>query len=426
MNATDARAIVDRHFDERAVKEAVIRIARSRTPQTELYEREPQILRAIRTMYRPAFESFGCDTWIDDYGNLIATQGKDEAGQTVMFMSFAMAWMEGTMSDPWSGEVMDGKPFDIDGEVVWGRGGSEYHPTNAAMLECARIVHESGVDIPGKIIYVVSSGGHSSSSDPVYHIIHNDQLTADLCITVGSPLVVLGNMGRLDLRVKVYGKSVHSGGELEVGLNAIEGGLRALERVEKIMPFPPKGVQDPDMGQGRLSIIGLGSYPFSPGYHDGVGSGGHTLQNLMRIMLDRRLAPGQDVQAAVDEIRDAIGDMTPWRVTFERGALQYPTKHQKDDKIVKSLVEAYKAALDKEPSYGYVDYTIDAGYMNIAGIPTIMFGGIDMRFAHGDTDVTSLPVTYRVAKVLTTWAITNATQELRAKEALPGDSEPAA
>lgn len=349
MNSTEARAIVDRHFDERAVKDAVIRLARTPTPQTELYEREPRILRAIRTMYRPTFESLGCDTWIDDYGNLVATQGNGTAGQTVMFMSFAMAWMEGTMPDPWSGEVLNGKPFDIEGEVVWGRGGSEYHPTNAAMLECARIVHDSGVDIPGKIIYVVSSAGHTSSSDPVYHVIHNDQLTADLCITVGSPFIVLGNMGRLDLRVNIYGKSVHSGGELEVGLNAIEGGLRALERVKKIMPFPPKGVKDPDMGQGRLSTIGLASYPFSPGFHEGVGSGGHTLQNLMRIMLDRRLAPGQDVHSAVEEIRDAIGDMSPWRVTFERGALQYPTKHKKDDPIVESLVGAYNAALDKAP-----------------------------------------------------------------------------
>jgi acetylornithine deacetylase/succinyl-diaminopimelate desuccinylase-like protein len=256
-------------------------------------------------------------------------------------------------------------------------------------------------------MYIVSSAGHSSSSDPVYHIIHNDQLKANLCITVGSPFIVLGNMGRLDLRVQVYGKSVHSGGELAVGLNAIEGGLQALEGVRRIMPFPPGGVKDPDMGQGRLSIIGLASYPFSPGFHEGVGSGGHTLQNLMRIMLDRRLAPGEDVNNAVDEIRTAIGDMSPWRVTFERGALQYPTKHKKDDAIVESLVDAYKASLHKEPRYGYVDYTIDAGYMNMAGIPTIMYGGIDMRLAHGDTDVTNLAVTYEVANVYATWAITN-------------------
>lgn len=47
----------------------------------------------------------------------------------------------------------------------------------------------------------------------------------------------------------------------------------------------------------------------------------------------------------------------------------------------------------------------------MAGIPTIMYGGIDMRFAHGDTDVTNLEVTYEVAKVFTTWAITNTGRE---------------
>lgn len=408
MDGTEARSIVDRHFDQQAIKDTAIRIASTPAPQTELYDREPLILKAIRTMYRPAFEAAGCDTWIDDYGNLIATQGKASGGKTVMFLSYAMGWAEATMPDPWSGEVMDGARFGVEGEVVWGRNGSEWWPTNAAMIETARIIHESGVDIPGLITYVISSGGHTSSSDPVYHLLHNDQLTADLCITPGTKEIVLGNMGRLDLRVNVFGKSVHSGGELAVGLNAIEGGLKAIERLQKIMPKPPGGVTDPDMGAGRLSIIGLASYPFSPGYHNGVGSGGHTLQNLMRFMLDRRLPPGQDVQQAIDEIRDAIGDMSPWRITFERGALQYPSKHSRDDLIITSVADAYRAALGVEPEYRYVDYTIDAGYMNKMGIPTVMFGAIDMRFSHGDTEFTNLNDTYDVARVYTVWALLNA------------------
>ena len=63
------------------------------------------------------------------------------------------------------------------------------------------------------------------------------------------------------------------------------------------MPFPPGGKVDPELGQGRLSLIGLCSYPPRPVFHYGLGSGGHTLQNLMRILLDRRLVPGEDVEA---------------------------------------------------------------------------------------------------------------------------------
>jgi acetylornithine deacetylase/succinyl-diaminopimelate desuccinylase-like protein len=408
MDATQARQIVETHFRALRVRDSVIRIASTPAPQTELYDREPLILRAIRTMYRPAFEAAGCDTWIDDYGNLIATQGEASGGKTVMFMSYAMGWAEATMADPWSGEVMDGSRWGINGEVVWGRNGSEWWPTNAAMIECAQIIHASGTKLPGKVIYVISSGGHTSSSDPIYHLVYNDQISADLCITPGTKEIVLGNMGRLDLRVNVFGKSVHSGGELAVGLNAIEGGLKALDRLKAIIPYPPGGLKDPDMGAGRLSIIGLASYPFSPGYHNGVGSGGHTLQNLMRFMLDRRLPPGQDVQQAVDEIRDAIGDMKPWRLTFERGALQYPSKHTRTDPIIRGLAEAYRAALGAEPAYRYVDYTIDAGYLNKVGIPTVMFGAIDMRFSHGDEEFTNLNDTYDVSKVYTIWALLNA------------------
>jgi len=406
-DAAEARDIVGRHFDAGTVRESVIKIAQTPCPQTELYDREPQILAAIRHYFRPAFEARGCDTWIDDYGNLIAHQGEDAGGPTILFMSYAMAWGIGTMQDPWSGEVLDGREFGVEGEVVWGRGGSEWHPTNAAMLECARIVHESGVKPRGKIVYVISSGGHTSSSDPIYHLVHNDLLRADMCITPGTKEIVLGNMGRLDLRVNVHGKSVHSGGDLSVGSNAIEGGLLALERLQSIMPFPPGGVTDPDMGQGRLSVIGLASYPFSPGYHHGVGSGGHTLQNLMRFLVDRRLPPGQDVGEAIQEIKDAIGDLSPWRVTFEPGALQYPSKHERDSPLIQGVATAYEAALGEAPGYRYVDYTIDAGYLNRAGIPTIMFGAIDMRFCHGDVEFTNLNDTYDISKVFAVWAISN-------------------
>jgi acetylornithine deacetylase/succinyl-diaminopimelate desuccinylase-like protein len=408
LEPSQTREVVDRHFDQQRVKDTVVRIARMPCPQTEMYEREPLLHKAIREYFQPAMEASGCETWIDDYGNLVATQGEGGAGGNIMFLSYVMAWTEGTMLNPWSGEVMDGSRVGVDGEIVWGRGGSEYHGTNAALIECARIIAESGVRIPGRITYVISAAGHTSSSDPVYHLLHNDQLKADLCITVGRPFIVLGNTGRLDLKVNVRGKSVHSGGEIAVGINAIEGGLEAIRRLERIMPFPPQGQEDPELGRGRLSLIGLCSYPPSPGFHQGLGSGGHTLQNLMRILLDRRLVPGESVEAAIAEIQAAVGDLRPWKVSFERGALQYPTKHQKDDRIIQTLADAYRNALGREPEYGYCNETIDAGYLNMNGIPTVMYGTFDMRFAHGDSDHCHLNTVYDVTRVYTNWAIANA------------------
>lgn len=162
------------------------------------------------------------------------------------------------------------------------------------------------------------------------------------------------------------------------------------------------------MGQGRLSVIGVASYPFSPGYHQGIGSGGHTLQNLFRFMLDRRLAPGEDVELALQEIKEAVGDMSPWKVTFERGALHYPWKHAENDPIIRSVAEAYLEALDEAPQFRYVNFTIDAGWMNMSGIPTVMFGAFDLRFSHGDVEFTNLNETCQIAKVYTDWAISNA------------------
>lgn len=403
-NAVEPLELVERFFRPDRVRETAIQMGRTPTPQTELYDREPKLLKAIREFYRPQFEAAGCATFIDDYGNLIATQGSGE-GKKLLFLSYAMDWAEATMPNPWSGEPMDGKPFGVDGEVIWGRGGAEWHPTNVAMIETARIVADSKVPLAGQLIYVISSGGHTSSSDPVYHLLHNDGLTADLCVTPGTKEIVLGNCGRLDLRVNVYGRSVHSGGELSAGSNAIEGGLEALRRLEAIMPYSNVRPRDPEMGQGRLSVIGLASYPFSPGFHNGVGSGGHTLQNCMRFLLDRRLIPGERVDEAISEIRAAVGDLSPWRVTFERGALQYPSKHEADSELIRSLAAAYEQALGESPGFRYVDYTIDAGFMNLSGIPTAMFGAIDLRNCHGDVEFLNLNDTFDITKVYALWAL---------------------
>lgn len=161
------------------------------------------------------------------------------------------------------------------------------------------------------------------------------------------------------------------------------------------------------MGRGRLSVIGMGSYPFSPGFHHGVGSGGHTLQNLMRIMLDRRLVPGEAPEDAIEEIREAIGDI-PWRFTLERSALQLPTKHDRKAAIVQSVAEAYEAIMGEPPEPQYAGYTIDAGYLNKIGIPTIMYGAINMRFAHGDDDHMSVQDVQDLSQSLAFWAVRNA------------------
>jgi len=84
------------------------------------------------------------------------------------------------------------------------------------------------------------------------------------------------------------------------------------------------------------------------------------------------------------------------------------SKLDRNSEIVQSVANAYRSALGEEPKEVYVDYTIDAGYMNMNGIPTIMLGAVDMRFAHGDTEFTNLNDTYDVARIYANWAITNA------------------
>ena len=92
------------------------------------------------------------------------------------------------------------------------------------------------------------------------------------------------------------------------------------------------------------------------------------------LTVDRRLLPGEDPDAALAEIRAAIGDLSPYQMEVAPGALMYPAEVPPDAPIVRALQAAARATLGRELETFYLPNTFDAGYANHVGIPTVMFG----------------------------------------------------
>ena len=157
---------------------------------------------------KPELEEIGIrDIAIDDNMNLIARIRNGGSRGRILWLDYAMSWAAGTMKEPFIGKVLDGKQFGLKGEVVRGRGVSEYKSCTASWISALKTILRSGLELPSEIVYVMSSGGHASQSDCIAHLYFNDHLAADWGVCIGETSIKVGNPGSIDTNLNIHGKT---------------------------------------------------------------------------------------------------------------------------------------------------------------------------------------------------------------------------
>jgi len=133
MDAGTAKRLLEKHLSYEDVKRLTVKLVRHASPQTHLLEAEPQVLALISDVVKPELEQVGLKPSIDEMGNLILhLKGRERSGR-LMLVGYAMCAAPSTMQNPYSGEIVDGAPYKLDGECVWGRGACEQKGSLAAM-----------------------------------------------------------------------------------------------------------------------------------------------------------------------------------------------------------------------------------------------------------------------------------------------------
>ena len=161
------------------------------------------------------------------------------------------------------------------------------------------------------------------------------------------------------LRRGIKGKAAHSSSPGQ-GLSAIEGAQEFLNRLAKLQ-LPGS---HPFLGGRHAIAFQIVYEPVAP----------HTLPEIARIRVDRRLLPGDDVDQAVAEVREAIGDLAPYEVTITRGTHMRPALIDPQHHGVQALTEAHRRVYSQDPETYYGQGSFDAGGPSAAGVPTVMYG----------------------------------------------------
>ena len=123
----------------------MVDLARVPSPLTELLEAEPKLRAFIDIAVEPRLREMGLtDIHRDSMGNLLATCGRGTSGRSLMLVTNAMNQPAATMPNSYGGEVRDGTPYGLPGEVVLGKGLSEQKAPLAAILLALRSILAAG------------------------------------------------------------------------------------------------------------------------------------------------------------------------------------------------------------------------------------------------------------------------------------------
>ena len=387
MDADSAKKIIDKnlHYDE--VKRLLVKLVQHASPQTELLEAEPQVLGLIREVIKPELEQAGLHALIDGMGNLIVHVKGKRQGERLMLVGYAMNAAPSTMQNPYSGEIVDGEPYKLDGECVWGRGACEQKGSLAAMMGALRFIGSNRFELPADLYFVVSTAGETGRHDSLSYVLNKDGVEAEWCVIDGPPEIQLGNKGRIDALVTVKGKQAHSSRPWE-GVNAIDGAMKVLEKLQPLMPYPDDKAH-PELGKVSLTPNAIESFPKAT----------HTIQSECRIMFDRRLLPGDDPKKAIKQMEDAIGDIEPFVIEVKPRDFMYPSEVKKEAPVVQALEHSIRKMLGQQPAYSFSTAANDTGLFNVRRIQAINYGARDIRFQHTDHDLVSVNSVFNAAKV---------------------------
>ena len=353
--------MIDRDF----LTDALVRLAKSPTDvpvgQTELAPDDPKITTYVRRVLGPALAEVGVPlATVDDWNNGVGFLGPEDTTPALLLMLYTTSQHGNFTDETLEGRLGDGSAFGVNEPCVFGKGTNQGKAPAAAVLAALKMLRDTGARLNRRLVIAVNTEGRSSHSCSA-RLIDEHGVRADqgiVCIGTGNE-IVLGNRGRVDIRVTVGGRSAHSS-HPELGINAIEGANDVLNRLARLT-FPRR---HPNLGPEQLTVYKLVCTPIAP----------HTLPDRCELMLDRRLLPGTAIDEAVAGVRAALDGSGPWKVTVEPGASMLPAEVPVDAPVVRALDWATREVTGHPAATAYAGYTFDAGYACAKGIPTVMFG----------------------------------------------------
>ncbi|MCK4825728.1 M20 family metallopeptidase, partial [bacterium] len=337
--------VFEKYLDRKYMVDTLVRLLKidctvDLGPETLMDPNHPKLVNYVENVIRPELQKIGVYDIIDAPKNQIVVKlGTGEKNKRLLIMAYTPVQHYNWMEDPFSGKIAIPKDLGVDEPCAFGQGASQNKSHFTSMLTLLKAFVDSGVELKGTLCFAVNNEGRSSHECSWALIPELDPKPEYGIILIGGRnRLSVANRGRVDILIHVRGKETHSSNP-EGGLNAIDGAVEVLNRI-KAMKFTKT---HPKLGGQHAIPYQLIFDPVAP----------HTLPNYARIKIDRRLLTGDDVDKAVEDIRKAVGNMTPYDVTVEKDVVMLPSVVDPESEIVKRLQKAIHSIDGKDANLVY-------------------------------------------------------------------------
>ena len=289
----------------------------------------------------------------------------------------------GDMVDPYSGRLMDGGEFGVQGEVVFGRGASDMKGAVAAMVMAGGVLKELGVGLGGdfKVAAVaLEEVGGVGTRETI-----QDGFLGDV-VVIGEATnmdVALGHRGGAGTSVVVRGRSCHASAP-ERGVNALYKAADIMARIRS--DLIPRLPDHPLYGKTTLTVTRITVKP----------DVGNVVPNVCTLFMDCRTHPDYPREALKSDLEAIIASMKkedpeldahvpPPLRSSARGFTGFYTDPE-EHPVVWEAKEAVAEALGREPELMTWRFATDGRLYSWRGLPVVGFGPGEERFAHTHQD----------------------------------------
>ncbi len=319
-----------------------------------------------------AAEGFATETIgdLDIMPNLIATLRRGD-GPTLLFNAHVDVVPTGDVNawthPPFAAEIANGR--------VYGRGAGDDKASVTAQVMGAIALARSGVDFGGTLIVNVVADEETGGRHGALYVVQNIKTRPDYVIVGEQTLsqVAIGERGFASTQVTTRGRAAHGALPWE-GANAIEAMAEVIVALRREMWPVLEGRVNPYFHHSSASINMI-----SGGIKQNV------VPDQCSIYIDRRIIPGEDPAAVVQEIREvaerAIAGIEGVSVEVEGLGLTAASMSDPESPAVRAMLAANERLGLSTELTGFSMGT-DGRHFSAAGIPTIIYGPGDPKLAH--------------------------------------------
>ena len=366
MPAFEEQQTLVAQLDERYLVHTLVDLAQVPTdvplgPAVFMEPDDAKLVHYVQHVLRPKFHLLGAYDILDVPGNqLVVRYGTGASPASLLLMVYTPTQHHNLMAEPFSGKIARATAWGYDEPCVFGQGVTQNKAHHAVVLAVLKLLIEQCVPLRGTLYVAVNNEGRSSHacSEAILAALDHRPDFAILLISTGLRLS-LGNRGRVDVNVEIRGKAVHSSSP-HLGLSAIDGAHEVVNRLKQV----PLVGSHPLLGGRHAIVYQMLFEPLAP----------HTLPEVARLRIDRRLLPGDDPEQALADVREAIGDLSPYQVRVERGPYMLPALVDPVHPGVLALAAAHRQVRGDNLETYYGQGSFDAGGPCAAGVPAVMYG----------------------------------------------------